>query len=465
MQTKRSELGRGASAALNATVRASLAAVAACAALALAVQSCGVMSSSTDCAERANCPGPDGTSGADVGPGPEASNAETGGDDVTGDDGAGEAALDGPVADAPGGGDVEAGADGGRDVAGDVPRDVVAEEAAPPPDVCVDSGAEDCTNGVDDNCDGLVDCADPQCGAYGCAAPVPGGGWNGPVAFWQATNPVTVPSCPANYVSPVTGSEGLNAPPATCGNGTCAASGQTCSLTGVFHPDQACNNTACASVSPATDGSCTTVPANSCGTGGSFTVGTTAPAATGGSCSPQAGSVTKPAISWAMSAQMCSYGGPADSPGGCTVAGQQCVAKPNPTGGNAFGATFCVYSLANPAPAACPTGYTRTAAPTVFFDMGAVNDTRGCSLPSCGASPTSGSCSGTITLFGGAGCSGSNATYTLGTACGPYMNLTPLDPSSVQAHYTVTPGTCSVTAQPSPTGMVSPTTPVSICCM
>src|ERR1700678_3969885 len=53
---------------------------------------------------------------------------------------------------------------------------------------CVKGAIEDCTNGMDDNCDGLVDCADPECsgdgGAYSCTALPTEMGWS-LVAFQQ----------------------------------------------------------------------------------------------------------------------------------------------------------------------------------------------------------------------------------------------------------------------------------------
>jgi hypothetical protein len=55
---------------------------------------------------------------------------------------------------------------------------------------------ENCTNGVDDNCDGLVDCADPECtgAGYACTAAAVQSGWTF-VAYSATTRPV----CPASY--------------------------------------------------------------------------------------------------------------------------------------------------------------------------------------------------------------------------------------------------------------------------
>jgi len=62
------------------------------------------------------------------------------------------------------------------------------------------------------------------------------------------------------------------------------------------------------------------------------------------------------------------------------------------------------------------------------------------------------------------GCTGTaGATYTLGGICVGYNNVS-AEPGFVQANYTVTAGTCSVTTQPSATGGVAGTGPTTVCC-
>jgi hypothetical protein len=341
-------------------------------------------------------------------------------------------------------------------------RDVAIEEAAPM-DGCVRTGPENCTNGIDDDCNGLIDCADPACAAYTCVPPVPVG-WVGPVALWQAANPATPPACQANYGAPLDQTSGLNAPPATCGACTCGASGQTCSATGTFHLDQTCVSASCATVTPAPAGTCTAVPANTCGSGGSFTMGAAVPTPTGGSCAiASAGTVNRPLVTWTTSARVCSYTGTPDSPGGCTTGGQQCVAAPT---GN-YGTTLCVYSTMAPPPSSCPAGFAAIG-PAVFYS--GQTDTRDCAGCTCASSPTGGTCSGSVSLYGNnaGGCNGTPATYALGTTCQCYgcaQPALPNVPGFVQANYTVTAGTCSVVGQPAPTGSVTPTGPTTLCCM
>ncbi len=73
-------------------------------------------------------------------------------------------------------------------------------DAAPIPDACVTT-VEDCTNGVDDNCDGLVDCEDPQCSGaaagFSCSVLPTEPGWT--IVAYDATGR---PACPDNFASP-----------------------------------------------------------------------------------------------------------------------------------------------------------------------------------------------------------------------------------------------------------------------
>ncbi len=53
---------------------------------------------------------------------------------------------------------------------------------------------ENCTNGIDDDRDGSIDCADTDCVVgFSCAPPTPAGGWVGPLSFWQGSGPP--PAC------------------------------------------------------------------------------------------------------------------------------------------------------------------------------------------------------------------------------------------------------------------------------
>lgn len=56
--------------------------------------------------------------------------------------------------------------------------------------------SESCSNGIDDDGDGLVDCADPNCSDDGwqCVPAVPSP-WLGPVAFWSGESAEAFPGC------------------------------------------------------------------------------------------------------------------------------------------------------------------------------------------------------------------------------------------------------------------------------
>ncbi|HZU84709.1 MAG TPA: hypothetical protein VE987_17385 [Polyangiaceae bacterium] len=431
-----------------------------------------MFSSTEDCAQRANCPAAQGadSDGTDAAASPEPDDA-TGASDVASEGTRGDAAgagVDGEpgadvtVADAstadrasldgPARMDSAAEAPSGDDATPDVvgPDDGPIEASS----ACVPTGPENCTNGVDDDCNGLVDCADPACGAYTCAAPVPAG-WSGPIAWWQGSSGATAPGCAAGFQQAFDANSGLSGAAATC-SCSCTASGQVCSVSGDFHPDQSCGNAPCATVTPASSGACTAVPSNTCGSGGSFSVSGT-PAPSGGTCSARVTSSVPPAV-WAGAARACAYAGPADTGAGCAPA-ERCVAAP---GAGGYGAKLCIYTTSATPPSACPAGYA-SGAPIVVYS--GYTDTRGCGACAC-SGPSGGSCSGTIEIYGSGGCTGSNgsATYTLGTACQAYSGLSPV-PGSVKASYVVTGGSCSVQSQPPATGAVTATGPTTVCCM
>jgi hypothetical protein len=140
-------------------------------------------------------------------------------------------------------------------------------------------------------------------------------------------------------------------------------------------------------------------------------------------------------------------------PSGCATTGEQCVLNQGDAGLRA-----CVYQSGD---IACPAGY----ATKNLLYTGEM-DGRSCAGCACGGTPTGGSCAGTISFWGSVtnGCSGTAAgTYTLGNSCTTYSGAAN-DPAYAQATFTVTPGTCSVTTQPTVTGAVTGTGPMTVCC-
>jgi hypothetical protein len=118
---------------------------------------------------------------------PPADAAGEGGSSGTGDAAAGAA----------GSGGLDGGAvDAGPDVTVDAQKDLAVEAA---PDVhpgCVPR-AEDCYNGLDDDCDGLADCADPDCTPTSVCIPLPSGS--------PGTTIATGATCPGGFAPQANG--------------------------------------------------------------------------------------------------------------------------------------------------------------------------------------------------------------------------------------------------------------------
>ena len=109
---------------------------------------------------------------------------------------------------------------------------------------------EICDNGLDDNENGLIDCADPECknSGWSCVTSIPDG-WTGPVAFWSGARGDAFPGCSLSggYTVDRFGElvtdlavEGRTCPQCSCGS---ALSGETRSVD--FHIDTD-SNTTCA---------------------------------------------------------------------------------------------------------------------------------------------------------------------------------------------------------------------------
>ncbi|HNS97896.1 MAG TPA: hypothetical protein PKL73_13180 [Polyangiaceae bacterium] len=80
------------------------------------------------------------------------------------------------------------------DVIQDVTQEEVSVDTGPETGECPTT-VENCTNGIDDNCDGKVDCEDPQCSPlYRCVPPVPAG-WNGYYSLFDGSTSTKTPDC------------------------------------------------------------------------------------------------------------------------------------------------------------------------------------------------------------------------------------------------------------------------------
>jgi hypothetical protein len=411
-----------------------LACVAAVCGLVLAAPLAHGCGGSQDCTEKATCADPGDATAADL------SVPDAGG------------------ADAPAGHDADAASDGPgpHDAVYDVPFDsFVLPEGGDVvvPDGCTTAG-ENCTNGIDDNCNGLVDCADPLCQAgYVCDDPVPSG-WQGPVELYVGNgSPLpTPPGCATPYANDfVDGNEGLNVPLAQCSCACGSVNGADCnqSIDWFAYSDTQCQ-------SQCGNGQMPPSTANFCSSAGctaqSFKV-TAGPAnlATA-SCQPNA-TTTLPPVTWQQVLRGCGYSGPADV-GGCD-AGAHCVARP----ASPFGGKACIYSATDQA---CPGGSSYSSKQLVYSS---VAEGRGCTQCTCG-NPTGVSCAldGGLTMYAFVSnppCNDAVGTAQPGAGCVPTVGTG----SAIEGYVTaaVTGGSCQP-AVSDPTGTVTPQGPITVCC-
>jgi hypothetical protein len=358
-------------------------------------------------------------------------------------------------------------------------------EASAVPDSCVPM-PEDCTNGIDDNCNGLIDCADPACTGMGyqCAPAFPAG-W-GPVALYDsftANGPTpSTPQCstgdPAyanlvaiGYYTPV-----LTTPTCACsGCGSINLSGATCS-----DP-----------VLTTASSGCPGVPGSTCGSGnvGVATIGTTCTDYTacqngingvniatnstyvaGAACGTPSTTGSVPSwnstTGWAGAGRVC---GPTKTPStltglaaGCQQAGDHCLKIP-------MNGLVCI---SGPTQQSCPAGTFYTV-PHTYNSTG--TDNRACDFTSCACSPYTQSitCSETVSVYNGSGCSGTAAATLTnpGPDGGPAtcyqgtpINLTTAE--SAQATLTAKGGHCSLGGAAGVSGGITPGgTQTTVCCV
>ena len=350
-----------------------------------------------------------GTRDDDAGLEEDAAFAADGGTDASITDGDGSApnadgSVDATITDAPAGDAGDASnADGGTvdaarlDAASDA---AVAADSAPPRDACTPQANEDCTNGVDDDCDGLVDCADPGCGPqYECVPAIPTG-WTA-----AALSIGSRPGCPAgfgsqqNVVMDPTG----GAANCTC---SCASSGSASCKKGnvTFYGPNLFGNDCSLIGSSATDvaeGSCrSNLPFGLFGFGN---ISANAPLR-----------VTKVGLT----PNTCSANVAANVPPVGTQEGKRCNVQSAAVGGGCGAGSVCARRvsgafqscIAKSGTEVCPGSW-----PAKHDTGTSVNDTRACSTCTCGSTASCGAA--TVTFFSGNSCDGSAAVATANDAC------------------------------------------------
>jgi hypothetical protein len=302
-------------------------------------------------------------------------------------------------------------------------------------DGCVPKGPENCTDGIDNDCNGAIDCADTACMSqgYACVSPAPGG-WSF-VAFAPSTPP-SVTACPTSLQTTSVDVDPIDTP-ANCSCTCDVGTPPTC--TGMVSTKFGTNGTCpTGGGSAPADASCGTVPVSV----GAYMQASN-PAGSGGSC------VANPST---------------DVPSPGSTAGEIC------SGQHAFGAgcsTGLVCALV-PAPfSACVAKNGQVACPaqspyTTVHYAGQLNDTRSCTNCQCGGTPM---CGLTWSFYNSPKCN-ANAALVLtpngtcqatGAQATAYVsNMLTGDPATA---------TCSPpNAQPMPTGQVALNAEQTVCC-
>lgn len=299
--------------------------------------------------------------------------------------------------------------------------------------------SENCTNGADDDGNGLVDCEDPGCGSYVCMPTVPNG-WAGPALYYEGAP--AFPDC-SNPIGTGAVGQPLFAP-ALCSECTCGAP------TGYFCPPPRVELFDASSCGTAPDINVTPPGPNTCAVFQDLVEYDSARAipapVSGGSCTASGGVPDLGTVDWQNFGQLCSAE-TATGGGGC--GGNTCVpAPPAP-----YFPRFCVF---HPGEVSCPApGSSR------FVLFTASIDTRDCSP--CACSDPVGSCEGTVLVYGSTTCTGSNTSVPIDGACRT-LSAGATNYESLRYYDYGAPGTACVAAGGEPVGDVQGTDPVTVCC-
>jgi hypothetical protein len=293
--------------------------------------------------------------------------------------------------------------------------DVITEEAAVQPE----TGAEDCTNGKDDDGDGKIDCQDSDCTPLYKCVTAPPGGWTGWIQLYEG--PASgVPECATPFSTLVIAAGRDPSATATACSGCACGSpiGASCSEanlviwenstcdseTGwgnfVFTPYGACKgwnlNSSDGGVAIPVAASFVSLPSHEPGTG---------------FCSPSGGVPSLPTPQWSTVGAACE----ADQVGGGCSGTSVCAPKPS----SSFKTGLCIYrtGVTN-----CPAG--AYSSKYTFYQNWA--DTRGCSTCAC-ESPSGVSCQASMTIATSSTCAGASVEATFSD-----QGCYPLQPNTLQ---------------------------------
>jgi hypothetical protein len=333
------------------------------------------------------------------------------------------------------------GGDAGGDADGAAGTDAQPEAAV---DAC--GSVEICDDGVDNDCDGLVDCADPQCQGQGwtCVPAMPAG-W-----VRVAYDPAARPGCPAGWGSSSPLVEGPDAGAAVCvcscgpplvnpcddGTATMSLGGSSCACSGAQN------------VPLVSDGGCDPIGSpvgQPCGAWGS---GLVKPIGLGSSPVPVAcaDDPQRPAITYSAQGESCT---PQGSAGAGCPSGGGCLPGPAP-------AVACVEATGVQP---CPSGFTQQ---HVAYAPSNVVDQRQCGSCGCTATPT-GCSAASVTLYGDPGCAQNPVVLKADGTCDTLQG-DPSDAGWFRYSATLTTTMCSGAATTGLDGGLLLRAPATICC-
>jgi hypothetical protein len=242
-------------------------------------------------------------------------------------------------------------------------------------------GGEVCGNGVDDDGNGLVDCADPACSNAGFTCAAPPIGWQGPATL--VDDPGSNAACPAGFPEAILrGGSAVAGAVAACSACTCGAPAPACQMSPlVIYDNPACKGSSMSIASP--PGQCTPVLGDVQGVMQLPPIGSS-------TCAPSPVTAVLPPPKWTTPRLACG----AAAGGGCS-GGSSCA----PPGG-----PWCVFHDGDQA---CPAAFSQK------HLLGDATDLRGCGACSCAPAP----CAATSALYGDSACQSKLADLLNNGAC------------------------------------------------
>lgn len=304
------------------------------------------------------------------------------------------------------------------------------------------TGPENCSNGIDDDGDDKIDCADEDCGMFQCV-PLAPLGWVGPVAFTDAIDAMTdgsVASCPSLFPNQlIEGGENIGCPSATCAPCKCTQStAATCQAdTHSLWTISDCTGTGL-NEDVVASGDCVN---------GDFSatyLKLSQPHTVGGACTPSGGQATKTTAAFGTRGLVC--GGAAPLQGGCAPT-DRCIAQALAP----FTAGACVYQTGE---LACPAAdYT---VKHVLYQ--GISDSRSCTTCACDKATKADCTTFTTKFFAAASCMGTSN----GSAVQPTCAAIPYQGSAL--FQATAPTIACPHSGGEPSGGCTGTQPTTVCC-